>query len=148
MGNKFAMSKFIGVEEILGDVGNCIGDPFDLAEEEVEAAQRRHPGRADILWHCFSLLKTTPSERSSTVSTVLTERRQLVRPATQSAWAADSVQSSPNIPTNSPFRSRIRVDAENFLRRAALKCRAIPRSRGGTGLPMGAAAPTGLTTAK
>lgn len=46
--------------DIVNDIRAELGDIFAMmtwAEEEIAAAQRRHPERADVLWHSFRLLK-------------------------------------------------------------------------------------------
>jgi hypothetical protein len=55
------MPEPASLKQILDEVGNWLGDVFDQirwAEEEIVAAQRRHPSMVDVLWHCFPLLST------------------------------------------------------------------------------------------
>lgn len=47
-----------GTKEILGSIGEDL-ERIDWAEEEIRAAQKRHPGQAARVWHGFSLLRAT-----------------------------------------------------------------------------------------
>ncbi|MEV0109216.1 hypothetical protein AB0H42_23140 [Nocardia sp. NPDC050799] len=64
MKNKMAsalssMDKLLpGLEETLGWLGEVF-ERIDWAEEEIQAAQKRHPEQATQVWHGFSLLQPT-----------------------------------------------------------------------------------------
>ncbi len=45
-----------------GGIGDMLAGAFkkmDWAEDEITRAQKRHPGQADLMWHCFKLLNPT-----------------------------------------------------------------------------------------
>ncbi|GGL09887.1 hypothetical protein GCM10011588_25310 [Nocardia jinanensis] len=47
-----------GTDEMVGWLGEVF-ERIDWAEEEIQAAQKRHPGQAAWVWHGFSLLQPT-----------------------------------------------------------------------------------------
>jgi hypothetical protein len=55
-----ATSPMAGLDEILGDLTSGLAGIFEVmewAESEIANAQKRHPAQADMLHHCFALVK-------------------------------------------------------------------------------------------
>lgn len=69
--------------DIVTEIRDALGNVFDVmtwAEEEIAAAQRRHPERADKLWHSFSLLRVQEgySERLSVEAVYRAHAREIL----------------------------------------------------------------------
>jgi hypothetical protein len=101
------------LQELLDDTSNAIGDILDcleFAEDEIQAAMRRHPHIADTLWHSNMLLRPTDNRRLTTEFVFRAHCRELLervaagedtRPATDAEICCTTLA----IATQTPIRT-------------------------------------------